>query len=187
MSNIINQQFVISGVGGQGVLFVTRVLAQAAMDKGLHVLTSETHGMAKRGGTVTSHIKIGNFASPLIRPYAGDGLLALKAENLDLHASLLKPNAWMTVNSSSGVSLDKIQSFTLNADTMAQKINNPKSLNLIMLGYTLAAVSDIALGNKPALFCSFEDIKTVLESRPADKKGMRDAAIKALEAGYFGR
>ncbi|MCX5883025.1 MAG: 2-oxoacid:acceptor oxidoreductase family protein, partial [Deltaproteobacteria bacterium] len=51
----IKQQIIISGVGGQGVLFVTRLLAEAAMMKGYPVLTSETHGMAQRGGTVVSH------------------------------------------------------------------------------------------------------------------------------------
>lgn len=55
MSKSISQQIVISGVGGQGVLFVTRLLAEAAILKGLPVFTSETHGMAQRGdGIITS-------------------------------------------------------------------------------------------------------------------------------------
>jgi indolepyruvate ferredoxin oxidoreductase beta subunit len=45
----VRQQIVISGLGGQGVLFLTRVLAEAALRKGLDVLTSEIHGMAMRG------------------------------------------------------------------------------------------------------------------------------------------
>ena len=49
MTGSIQQQVIISGVGGQGVLFVTRLLAEAAINKGLPVFTSETHGMAQRG------------------------------------------------------------------------------------------------------------------------------------------
>jgi len=74
MNEDIRQQIVISGVGGQGVLFITGLLADAAIDKGLPVFTSETHGMAQRGGTVISHLKVGDFSSPLIRPGHADGL-----------------------------------------------------------------------------------------------------------------
>jgi indolepyruvate ferredoxin oxidoreductase beta subunit len=50
---------IICGLGGQGVLFLTRVLAQAALDKDLNIMGAETHGMAQRGGSVISHLKIG--------------------------------------------------------------------------------------------------------------------------------
>jgi len=73
MSKTIRQQILISGVGGQGVLFVTGLLAEAAINKGLPVFTSETHGMAQRGGTVMSHFKVGDFSSPLIQPLRPTG------------------------------------------------------------------------------------------------------------------
>jgi indolepyruvate ferredoxin oxidoreductase beta subunit len=99
MSRAVRQQILISGVGGQGVLFVTRILAEAAIARGLAVFTSETHGMAQRGGTVVSHLKVGEFHSPLIRAGQADGLLALKAENLSQHMSFLKPGGWVFLNS----------------------------------------------------------------------------------------
>lgn len=49
--------------------------------------------------TVVSHIKVGNFSSPLIRPAEADGILALKAENMAQHGAFLKPGAWAAVNS----------------------------------------------------------------------------------------
>jgi indolepyruvate ferredoxin oxidoreductase beta subunit len=55
------QQIIISGVGGQGVLFVTRLLAEAAIQKGMPVVTSETHGMAQRGGDGHFPFKSGRF------------------------------------------------------------------------------------------------------------------------------
>ena len=60
-----NQQIIISGVGGQGVLFVTRLLAEAAINKGLAVFTSETHGMAQRGRDGAVAFKGGRFLESL--------------------------------------------------------------------------------------------------------------------------
>ncbi|MDX9822298.1 MAG: 2-oxoacid:acceptor oxidoreductase family protein, partial [Syntrophales bacterium] len=94
----MKQQIVISGTGGQGVLFVTRVIAEAALREGYPVLTSETHGMAMRGGTVISHVKIGDFRSPLIRTRQADVGLFLAAENLAVHGRYLRPEGRACVN-----------------------------------------------------------------------------------------
>jgi len=184
MSEFSGQQIVISGVGGQGVLFVTRLLAEAAILKGLAVFTSETHGMAQRGGTVLSHIKVGLFASPLIRPLQADGLLALKADSLVQHDFYLKSDAWSVVNSisDSAAKFDRAV-YTVDADSLAQKIENRKSVNLILLGFAVAATSKRHANSK--LFCSIKDIRNVLERRLADNKKMMDAAIKAVETGYY--
>lgn len=95
------QQILVSGVGGQGVLFITRLLADAAIACGHPVLTSETHGMAQRGGIVVSHLKVGAFESPLIRAGGADGLVALKEENLSAHRRFLSPSGWAVVSAKS--------------------------------------------------------------------------------------
>jgi len=182
MSISIKQQIVISGVGGQGVLFVTRLLAEAAIIKGICVFTSETHGMAQRGGTVLSHLKVGDFSSPLIRPGNANGLLALKADSFVRHGYFLKPGAWAAVNSREDVIVaPEFSAYTIDAEILAQRIHNPKSVNLILLGFAIAAISD-ALEN--SLFCDIEDIKTVLHQRLAKKKQLLDDALKALETGF---
>lgn len=71
-------QFIIAGVGGQGILFASRVLGHLALSKGLHVNGSEVHGMSQRGGSVISHFKIGSYASPLVRAGEADILLAFE-------------------------------------------------------------------------------------------------------------
>ncbi len=178
----MRQQIVISGVGGQGVLFVTRLLAEAAIMKGMSVFTSETHGMAQRGGTVLSHLKIGNFSSPLIRPGNANGLLALKADSFARHGYFLKPGAWAAVNSREDVIVGpEFSAYTIDAEILAQRIRNPKSVNLILLGFALAAISEVT-GN--SLFGNLKDIKTVLQHRLATKKQMLDDAVKALETGF---
>ena len=184
MSKTIKQQVLISGVGGQGVLFITGILAEAAINKGLPVFTSETHGMAQRGGTVVSHFKVGDFASPLIRPFQADGLLVLKDENIAQHGSFLKHGGWAVVNSSNDMKISKkMVASAVDADRLAQEIKNPKSLNLIVLGLALARAG-CKNGDRINLFCSMADIKKVLQKRFGGRKKILDASIEALEAGY---
>jgi len=184
MTEATRQQVIISGVGGQGVLFVTRLLAEAAINKGLPVFTSETHGMAQRGGTVLSHLKVGDFASPLIRPLQADILVLLKAENLKQHSSFLKPDGWAVSNGTDDIENESQTAVrTVDADTVAQKINNPKAVNLVVLGFALAAAKKVTAEGKQ-LFCTAEDIKTVLKNRFGKNQKMLGASLRALEAGY---
>ncbi len=174
----MKQQIIISGVGGQGILFITDLLAQAAIDKGLPVLTSETHGMAQRGGTVVSHLKVGNFSSPLIRPGRADGLLALKTENVEQYQFFLQSGAWIVVNGSAEIGSQKnLSVFTVNGDVLSQQIRNPRAVNLIVLGFALAA-------EQKELFCSLEEIKNVLAKRLSKNKDMLDTSLQAVEAGF---
>jgi indolepyruvate ferredoxin oxidoreductase beta subunit len=177
----MNHQIVISGVGGQGVLFITGLLATACMDKGAHVLTSETHGMAQRGGTVISHLKIGEFASPLIRPGSADLLIVLKSENLIQHQGFLKPGGMAIVNSKpdsqSPAEPSSSTVITLDADLLAENAENPGSVNLYMLGAALA-VTDV---------CSLGDVKQQVEIRLKGKpEALVTAALTALDKGFHG-
>jgi indolepyruvate ferredoxin oxidoreductase beta subunit len=178
MSDWRQQQIVISGVGGQGVLFVTRLMAEAAIREGLPVLTSETHGMAQRGGTVISHLKVGPFTSPLIRTGRADVVLALKAEGAAQHGHYLRREGWALVNGEHG-SDDPLKgrSRRLDADQLARQIGNPRSVNLVVLGAALGC------GGPHPLFCSAEDIKSVLAERLAAKPDLLEMSYKALAAG----
>ena len=179
MAASVQQQIVISGVGGQGVLFVTRLLAEAAIARGLPVLTSETHGMAQRGGSVVSHLKVGDFTSPLIRSGCADGLLALKAESLELHGHFIRARGWRVVNSTGApAGVDCV-----DADTAAVQIDNPRAVNLVVLGFALARIGG---RNKQSggLFCDRDAIGRVLEARLAQRPEMVAASRRALDAGY---
>ena len=176
-------QIVISGVGGQGVLFITRLLAEAAIEKGLPVFTSETHGMAQRGGTVISHLKVGKFASPLITPGKADGLIALKAESLDQHGSYLKPGGWAAVNGPAPSTMAAASTpFYLDADRLAREMDNPRSVNLIMLGFTLSSAQRGGFSHG-SLHCALNDIETVLENRLRGKTNRLQSSLRALKAG----
>ena len=178
MNETTRQQVVISGVGGQGVLFVTRLLAEAAIRKGLPVLTSETHGMAQRGGTVISHLKVGPFASPLIRTGHADVLLALKAEGAAQHGHYLHPGGWALVNDPHGAGNGANGCWQrLDADRLARDSGNPRSVNLVVLGGALGQTAPLPL------FCTLNDIQTVLEARLAAKSDLLATSLKALAAG----
>ena len=185
MNTSSTYQIVISGVGGQGVLFITRLLAEAAIAKGLPVFTSETHGMAQRGGTVISHLKVGDFSSPLINPGQADGLIALKAESLIQHGGYIKKGGWAVVNSRAavtGASDPLFKPFFFDADRVAQEMNTPKTLNLLMLGFAFASVREKSAHDQ-MLYCDVDDIAAILEKRLEGKPRLLQTAIRALRTG----
>jgi indolepyruvate ferredoxin oxidoreductase, beta subunit len=67
-----------SGVGGQGTVTATRLLAQAALDEGIPVVSGEVHGMAQRGGIVESTVLMGGYSSPRISQGEADVLLGFE-------------------------------------------------------------------------------------------------------------
>ncbi len=144
----MKQQIIISGIGGQGVLFLTRVIAQAAVNKGIPVLTSETHGMAQRGGTVLSTIKIGNFSSPLVRTAQADLGILLWEANLPVHRSLLKANGQLLINAENSGEGTRI-----DAAKIARMLGNAVLLNLVLLGLAV---------NQKALFCTAEECEAAI-------------------------
>ncbi len=176
---MIAQQLIISGVGGQGILFITRLLADVAIAQGLPVLTSETHGMAQRGGIVISHLKIGEFSSPLVRPGQADGLLSLKAETVTLHRHFLRPERWIAANALP-IQIVETEHFvaTVDADAAALSLGNPQAVNLIVLGRALAEPG--------LLFCSREQVEATVRAKLSAKPKLLNGALAALDTGLKG-
>ncbi len=167
----MKQQIIVSGLGGQGVIFMTRVLAEAAMTKGFDVLTSETHGMAMRGGTVISHIKIGNFKSPLIRQGQSDIGLFLNKSNLEVHGALMKKDSQIFVNTDSAGDYRSI-----DATARVKKAGSPVIANLVLLGYAV---------KEGSLFCSADEIEKVIQRISPPKQ--REQNIKGIQLGLKAR
>ncbi len=98
---MLNQKtdILIAGVGGQGTILTGRIIASLAISEGLDVKTAETHGMAQRGGSVITHVRIGEKVySPLIP--RGDGDVLLSFEKLEALRWLpyLSPQGTVIVN-----------------------------------------------------------------------------------------
>ena len=85
-------QMIISGVGGQGVLLVTRIFSEIALREGFPMIGSEDHGMSQRGGSVMTHLKIGDFDSPLVKKGSADILLSLEKNEAYKTLHYLKPS-----------------------------------------------------------------------------------------------
>ena len=76
---MMNKNCLLCGVGGQGVVLASKLIAYAAMDKGMDVRTSETIGMAQRGGSVVSHVRMGTkIHSPMIPKGCADVIMAFE-------------------------------------------------------------------------------------------------------------
>lgn len=163
----MKQQIIVSGIGGQGVLFLTQVIAQVAVNQAVPVLTSETHGMAQRGGTVLSTIKIGNFASPLIRTGQADIGLLLWEANLPVHKGLLKKDAKLLINAEKEGEGERI-----DAAGIARKMGNPVLANLVLLGLAV---------KRQALFCQANECEAAIQQL-APKKFI-EMNLEAFQTG----
>ncbi|MEW6258459.1 MAG: 2-oxoacid:acceptor oxidoreductase family protein [Thermodesulfobacteriota bacterium] len=131
-------ELVIAGVGGQGVLFVTGLLAESAMKAGYDVLASETHGMAQRGGTVLSHLRVGEVKSPLVREGTADVVLVLRQEVLSTVLPFLRPGGMAVVNARQPIRPEgRGLVACIDAEPIAAAIGDFKIVNLIVLGFFL--------------------------------------------------
>ena len=93
------KNILICGVGGQGTVLAAKVLSQAAISGGEHVLSAETIGMAQRGGSVTSHVRIGEgIFSPLIPKGQADIIISFEAAEAVRNIEYLKADGTVIVN-----------------------------------------------------------------------------------------
>ena len=90
MSNNITN-IVIAGLGGQGVLKASDILANTAFHAGFDVKKSEIHGMSQRGGSVSSDVRFGKKVfSPMVPPGAADCLVVLSQSQIEVARPMLK-------------------------------------------------------------------------------------------------
>lgn len=95
----MNKNILICSVGGQGTVLASKIIAASAMDEGSAVHSAETIGMAQRGGSVTSHVRIGEAYSPLIPGGTADMILAFEPAEAVRNLSYLKNDGIVIVNS----------------------------------------------------------------------------------------
>lgn len=110
---------VIAGIGGQGVLKASDILADAALRTGQDVKKSEIKGMSQRGGSVTSDVRFGRrVLSPMVSPGEADYLLVLEPTQVEANQHYLKPGGRLITPGA----------------VAADKLPNKKSLNVALLG-----------------------------------------------------
>jgi len=143
----------IVGIGGQGTILASNILGEACLIEGRHVKGAETHGMAQRGGSVESHIRIDGLYGPLIPPGQGDLLISFDLLEALRYSHFLKNEGKMVVNRHLVLptsvftqklpvptqdeiieALKKHSLCLLDADKMAEEAGSPLSQNVVMLG-----------------------------------------------------
>jgi indolepyruvate ferredoxin oxidoreductase beta subunit len=146
---------IVVGVGGQGVILLSHVIGKSALKAGYSVRGAETHGMAQRGGSVISHIRIGCEYGPMVPPGGADILVALEPAEALRYAHYLVKDGVVLVNThpilpvtvttgrATYPSLEDIRAplqrisktvKTLNATELAIEAGTPQAMNVVMLG-----------------------------------------------------
>ena len=193
MSYKKSYQIYIIGVGGQGTIKTATIIGEAAMAQGLNVVMSEVHGMAQRGGTVVTELKIGDSLSPLNEKYSADLLLAFEPSELLRATSIIGKDTNIIASCSSiipftvslGISkypdinqiIERLSKKVdnlhfIDAEKIAIEAGNIIAANIVILGAALAT-SKFPLKKENII----ESMKQNLPIKSIDMN------IKALEMG----
>ncbi|MFZ5988332.1 MAG: indolepyruvate oxidoreductase subunit beta [Bacillota bacterium] len=181
----------IVGVGGQGTLLASRVLGNVALKKDYDVKVSEVHGMAQRGGSVVTYVKIGDKVySPIIEKGEADIIIAFEQLEALRWVEYLKEDGKLVVNDQKinpmpviigkakypqGIIDNLKKSFknvvSIDALKMAKDCGNIKAVNTVLLGLLAKSI-----GMEKEAW-----IESLKETVP--QKAL-DVNLKAFEAGY---
>ena len=189
----MNKNCLLCGVGGQGVVLASRLIAFAAMEKGNFVRTTETIGMAQRGGSVVSHVRMGEQVhSPLIPEREADVILAFEPGEAVRCLPYLKKGGLVITNhrivkpvtaslGGSSYRAEEMLSFlnekagrliVIDGGELCRRAGSPKALNTVLLG---AAAECGALGITP------EEMKEAVQANV--KERFVSLNEKALDLG----
>ncbi|MED9902925.1 MAG: indolepyruvate oxidoreductase subunit beta [Lachnospiraceae bacterium] len=181
----------LCGVGGQGTVLASKMLAFAAMEKGENVRTAETIGMAQRGGCVVSHVRVGGYIkSPLIPKGGADVLIAFEPAEAVRCLSYLKKDGTVVVNkkavkpvtaSLSGSTYDGSEMLAflksrvknlivVDGDVICEKCGSARVLNMVLLA---------AAAKSGALSMNIEEFKDIIEKKIPEK--FRALNLKAVD------
>lgn len=160
----MNKNILLCGVGGQGTVLASKLIAAAAMKKGLSVMSAETIGMAQRGGSVFSHIRIGdNLHSPMIAAGTADILIGFEPGETVRMLPYLKKDGQVIVSSHAIIPVTAVLSngsydseamlaylkqtvahlLVIDTEEACLALGSSKVLNILLLG---AAIESGALG-----------------------------------------
>ncbi len=187
----MHNNILLCGVGGQGIVLTSKLLASAAMAKGIPVMSAETIGMAQKGGSVFSFLRMGeNLYSPMfprgtadlligfepaetvrMLPYLKpDGCIIVNAHPIQPVTATLNGNAYEAEAMIAYLQRQTKQVTVLDGDAACRAIGSPKVLNMIMLGTVLRS------GILPL---TLEEVQTAMERTV--KPQFRELNRKALE------
>ncbi|MCX6559868.1 MAG: indolepyruvate oxidoreductase subunit beta [Candidatus Aminicenantes bacterium] len=189
MSDTRKQDIILAGVGGQGILSIAFVIDSAALKEGFHVKQAEVHGMAQRGGAVTSHLRLSEARiwSDLIPRGGADLILSVEPLEALRYLDYLKPDGRIVTSSAPFINipdypdqadlLRRIKvlpgSVVVDSDALAKEAGSGRAQNTVMLG----AAARYLLPREETL----REFVRVLFERRGEK--ILEANLKAFELG----
>jgi indolepyruvate ferredoxin oxidoreductase beta subunit len=181
---------VLAGVGGQGVVTVARLLAQAALRDGLEIIQGELHGMSQRGGTVHAQLRMSNepLMSPQVPKGRADLIIGMEPSEALRFSGWLSPTGHIISASDPVVNvpdyppiedihaaiLDYPGSLLVDARKIAKEAGSLRAENF--------AVAGAAIAYLPITLESLE--ACILEKSARWKDRDRNAAIAAIKVGF---
>jgi len=164
------KNILLAGVGGQGTILVSKVLTQGLVDAGFDVKMSEVHGMAQRGGSVSTQVRYGaKVYSPIIGKGGVDILVAFEKLEALRYSSYLKPRGILIVNDYETLPLSvssgaetypagiiealkaKFRTIAIDAAFIALRIGNAKTMNVVLLGAMAGTLNMVGMDWEKAL------------------------------------
>ncbi len=170
-------QIIIAGFGGQGLLFSGKVLAYAGLLEGRHLSWLPSYGPEMRGGTANCNVILSDreVGSPIVtKP---DILMVMNAPSLDKYEADVQPGGKIFIDSTlitRKVARTDVEAYYIPATRMAQELGAPTLANMVLLGALVAKTNCITEASLDA------GLQKVIPARKAD---MLDINRKALAAG----
>lgn len=153
------KSILLVGVGGQGTILASKILTQGLIENGYDVKMSEVHGMSQRSGSVSTQVRFGKKVySPIIGEGTADILVSFEEMEAARYAHFLKKDGKAVVNTYRIPSMpiltgkkeypnniidllrQRVSTMALDATGIAEKIGNPKSANVVLLGALVKAM-----------------------------------------------
>lgn len=189
----MSKSVILCGVGGQGTVLASKLISCAAMAKGEEVKSAETIGMAQRGGSVTSHIRIGKEAfSPLIPKGKADVMIAFEPAEAVRNLDYLKPDGVVVVSQKAvkpvtaslsakvyegqemldylGKQVSRL--VIVDGQQVMEDLGSAKVLNVVLLGAAIAC-NEIDI--------TVDEIKAAIREKVPER--FYELNLRALEAG----
>lgn len=142
----------LCGVGGQGTILAADVLAHAALEAGVTVKVSEIHGMAQRGGAVTTVVRFGDEVASMVADLgSADCVVSFETTEALRNAPFLKTGGFLLVADetikplpvltgkaampkNARAQLESLGATLIPAGSLALRVGSPKSVNIVLLG-----------------------------------------------------
>ncbi len=133
----MNSKIRCAGFGGQGIVLMGKLLAQAGMMEDKHTTFFPQYGAAMRGGTANCNVIVSDdeVASPMVEQ--PDIILVMNGPSLDKFEPVVKPGGWIFYNTSlidREVERDDVHVVKIPANEIAEDVGSARSANMVMLG-----------------------------------------------------